>query len=80
MHAGHSPCSAGTAAQVVDVRRQQPCGAWFPHGLLVKLQAQLRASPGLQDLAEQLEAALQAHCSSAVEQSRILEQRMGVAH
>ena len=62
------------------MRRQRPCGAWFPLGLLTGLLAQLRASPGLQELAAQLEAALRTHCSTALEQSRILEQRMGVAH
>ena len=62
--------------QVVDVRRQQHSGAWFPHSLLASLQAQLAAAPQLHEVVVQLEAALRAHCHSAVEQSHMLEQRL----
>ncbi len=61
---------------MVDVRRQQHLGAWFPHGLLASLQAQLAAAPQLEEMTVQLQAALHAHCCSAGEQSRMLEQRL----
>jgi hypothetical protein len=51
-------------------------GAWFPHGLLASLQAQLAAAPQLEEMTVQLQAALHAHCCSAGEQSRMLEQRL----
>ncbi len=64
-------------AQVTDVQRQRHGGVWFPHDLLGDLLARLGfiASPGAARLHAQLGEALQAHYSTAMQQSGILEQR-----
>ena len=65
-------------AQVVDVERQRHGGVWFPHDLLGDLLARLgspAAPPGAARLRPQLQEALHAHHSSALQQSDILEQR-----
>ncbi|BDA47676.1 probable nuclear pore complex protein Nup160 at C-terminar half [Coccomyxa sp. Obi] len=64
--------------QVVDVERQRHGGVWFPHDLLGDLLARLGspgAPPGAARLRLQLQEALHAHYSSALQQSDILEQR-----